>query len=487
MQKPRSVRFNFIMNFLLTATSLVFPLITHPYVTRVLGPEGTGQTTFAASVVSYFIMLTMLGIPTYGIRACAQVRDDKEKLSKTVQELMLVNVAMALLCYVLLAVCVALIGRFQEVRLLIWVSSTGILLNAVGVNWFYSAIEDYAYITVRSVAFKVLSVVVMFLFVRSPEDVVWYAVVTLLASYGSYVLNFFRLRKFITFRRFRHYSFLPHIRVSLVFFAMAVATTVYTNLDVVMLGFMTGDAEVGYYNTAVRVKSILVSLVTSLGTVLLPRLSYYVEKGAREEFTGVLRKAVCFVLYIAVPLTAFFMLTAEETVLILSGDRFRPSIPAMQIIMPTVLLIGLTNILGMQIMVPTGQEKKVTLSVTVGGAVDLVLNALLIPPFGASGAALGTLAAELAVLIVQLLMTKDILRQLPRFSVWRIALGTGLGLGAAELVRAFVPVPWLLVKFLVEAAAFGAVYGGVSLLTREPILYEVVPDRLRSFLPGGDP
>ncbi len=485
MQKTRSVRFNFIMNFLLTATSMVFPLITHPYVARVLGPAGTGRTTFAVSVVSYFIMLAMLGIPTYGIRACAQVRDDKEKLSKTVQELMIVNIAMALACYVLLAICVALIGRFREVRVLIWVSSTGILLNAVGVNWFYSAIEDYAYITVRSIAFKVLSIVVMFLFVRSPEDVVWYAVVTLIASYGSYILNFFRLRRFITFRRFEHYSFLPHVKVSLVFFAMAVATTVYTNLDVVMLGLLTSDAEVGYYNAAVRVKSILVSLVTSLGAVLLPRLSYYVEKGARAEFSAMLRKAVGFVLYAAVPLTAFFMLTAEETVLILSGGEFRPAIPAMRIIMPTVLFIGLTNILGMQIMVPNGQEKKVTLSVTVGGVVDLVLNAALIPRLGASGAALGTLVAELAVLIVQLFMTRDILRALPRLSVWRILVGTALGLGGAAIVKLFAPIPWRLVLFIAEAAAFGVIYGGFSLVSREPILREAVPDRLRRFLPGG--
>ncbi len=484
--KQRSVRFNFLMNFILTASSLVFPLITHPYVSRVLMPEGMGKAEFAVSVISYFTMLAMLGIPTYGIRACAQVRDDKEALSKTVQELMIINVVMAAVCYVLLAAAIPLVPRFRAMKLLLWVTSTSILLNAIGVNWFYSAIEEYAYITVRSLIFKVISIVVMFLFVRSPENVVAYAVVLLIASYGSYVLNFLRLRKYITFRRFEHYSFLPHIKVALIFFAMSVATTIYTNLDVVMLGFMKGDAEVGYYYTAVRVKQILVSLVTSLGTVLLPRLSYYVQSGEREEFYKILHKAIRFVLFAAVPLTVFFMLCARETVLILSGEAFLPSVPGMRIIMPTVLLIGLTNILGIQLMIPLGQEKKVTLSVAAGGVVDLILNALLIPSMGASGAALGTLAAELTVLIVQLWMTRDTLRALPRVSVWRILAAAAMGAGAALPVQAYmsvpVSVPWLLVKLMLEAAAFGAAYLAVSLAVREPLLQEEIIGRLRQML-----
>lgn len=466
------------MNAVLVTSSLVFPLVTYPYVSRVLAPEGLGQATFAVSVVSYFIMLAMLGIPTYGIRACAQVRDDREKLSQTVQELMIVNVVMAAFCYLLLGLAILLIGRFREVRLLLWVSSTGILLNAVGVNWFYSAIEEYTYITVRSVAFKLLAAVMMFLFVRSPDDVLWYAAATLVASYGSYVLNFFRLRRYVTFRRFERYSFLPHIRVSLIFFAMSVAATVYTNLDVVMLGFMRGSAEVAYYNTAVKVKTILVSLVTSLGTVLLPRLSYYIQKDAREEFMRLLGRALRFVLYAAVPLTVFFILFAPETVLVLSGDQYGASILPMRIIMPTVLLIGVTNLLGMQIMVPMGQEKRVTVSVAVGGAVDLVLNLILIPPLGAAGAALGTLAAETAVLIVQAVMTRDILRRLPRPSVWRLLCATGAGTAAALAVRRLAQIPWLLVMLATEAAAFGAVFFALLLLLREPMLCEEL-QRLR--------
>ncbi|MBR2716915.1 MAG: polysaccharide biosynthesis C-terminal domain-containing protein [Oscillospiraceae bacterium] len=438
-----------------------------------------GQETFASSVASYFIMLTMLGIPTYGIRACARVRDDREKLSQTVQELMIVNGVMALACCALLVLATLVIGRFREIRYLLWIAGTGILLNAVGVSWFYSALEEYAYITAASLCFKALSIAVMFLFVRSPEHVGRYVVVVLLASYGSYVVNFLRLRKYISFRRCKKYSFLPHIKVSLVFFAMAVATTVYTNLDVVMLGFMKNDEAVGYYNTAVRVKAILVNLVTSLGTVLLPRLSYYVEKGSRREFVSVLEKAVRFVLFSAVPLTVFFILCARETVLVLAGDQFLPSIRPMQYIMPTVLFIGLSNILGIQIMVPTGQEKKVTLSVAVGGAVDLLLNALLIPPLGAAGAALGTLAAELAVLITQAVLCRKLLRELPRVSCWKTAAATAAAAAAVWSVKHFVPVEAVLVRLLLEIAVFGAVYILAGLAMQEPFLREEIASGLK--------
>ena len=510
--KTRSVKFNFVMNFLLTASSLVFPLITHPYVARVLLPEGLGKATFASSVVNWFIMLAMLGVPTYGIRACARVRDDRQALSKTVQELMIINAVMAALCYVLLGVAVALTGRLRQMKLLIWVTASGIALNALGVNWFYSALEEYGYITVRSLIFKVISIAVMFVFVRSPDDVVWYAVVILIASYGSYVLNFIRLKKYITFRRFSHYSFWPHIRVSLIFFAMSVATTVYTNLDTVMLDFMAGDTQVGYYTTAVRVKQILVSLVTSLGAVLLPRLSWYVKQGSRERFRATLHKALRFVVFVSVPLTVFFMLQARDTVLLLAGPLYEPAIPSMVVIMPTVLLIGLTNLIGMQLMVPLGREKQVTLSVCAGGAVDLVLNALLIGRFGALGAALGTLAAELVVLCVQLGLARGLIRgdsessvssgqpytqeRRPSVtpSVWQTLLRSLMRAAAAavpaglaawavsRLLGHTTSVTGLIVRLAAGAAVFGGVYAAAAFLLRDPALREDLLPAIRSLV-----
>ena len=154
----KSVKFNFIMNFLLTVSQFLFPLITFPYVSRVLKPAGTGSVAFATSVITYFTMFAMLGVPTYGIRACARVRENKEELSKTVQELLIINVVMMLFCYVVFGVSLFSVDKFQENKMLLLISSTAMLLNVIGVSWLYSALEQYTYITTVAMVFKVISI-----------------------------------------------------------------------------------------------------------------------------------------------------------------------------------------------------------------------------------------------------------------------------------------------------------------------------------------
>ena len=180
----------------------------------------------------------------------------------------------------------------------------------------------------------------------------------------------------------------------MIFFAMSCATTVYTNLDTVMLGFIKTDVDVGYYNAAVKIKSVLLGIVTSLGTVLLPRASYYIEHHEMDEFRRITKKAINFVFLIAVPLTVYFILYAKEGILFLSGDAYISAVIPMQVIMPTILFIGLTNIMGIQMLVPLGREKVVLYSEIAGAIVDLILNAILIPQLASAGAAIVTLVAE---------------------------------------------------------------------------------------------
>ena len=274
MAEKRSLKINVIMNALLTMSSLLFPLITFPYVSRILLPEGTGKVSFATSLISYFVMFSQLGITTYGVRACAKVRDDKRLLTKTAQELLIINLVMGALAYVGLFAAVLFVPRLQQEKELYLLVSLTIFFNAIGMEWLYKALEQYTYITIRSVVFKLVALVAMFLLVRAKEDYVVYGGLTILASSASYLMNFLHSRKYISLRPVGGYDFKPHLKAVTIFFAMACATTVYTNLDTVMLGFMTNnDVEVGYYSASVRIKSILVSIVTSMGAVLLPRAS----------------------------------------------------------------------------------------------------------------------------------------------------------------------------------------------------------------------
>lgn len=409
--EKKSLKLNFLMNALLTMSSFIFPLISFPYISRILLPLGTGKVAFATSFIAYFSMFAQLGIPIYGIRICAQVRDDKEKLTRTAQELLIINLITSLISYTVLIIMLITIPKLREEKTLLIVVSLTIILTTIGVEWLYKALEKYVYITMRSIIFKFIALVGMFLLIHKQSDYVVYGGITLFAASASNFLNFINAHKYISLKPIGNYNFKRHIKPILVFFAMSCAVTIYTNLDTVMLGFMKGDVDVGYYSASIKIKSVLVSLITSLGAVLLPRASYYVERNMMEEFKRVTQKALSFVIAVSVPMMVYFILFAKEGIHFLSGDAYNPSILPMQILMPVLLFIGISNIMGIQILVPLGKEKVVLYSVIVGACVNILINTILIPRLASVGAAIGTVIAELVVLLVQYVSQKKRMKE----------------------------------------------------------------------------
>lgn len=471
--KKQSIKLNFIMNIILTVSQVIFPLITFRYVAEILHPAGTGIVGFASSVVAYFALFSQLGIPTYGVRATAQVRDDKEELSRVVQELVIINLVMCVLVYLIFAFSLVAVPKFAENKALLIVTSTTIIFNAIGMEWLYKGLEQYSYITMRSIAFKFVAVILMFLVIKSENDTVMYAAISIFAGSASNILNLFHARKYITMRPVGKYKFGRHMKPIIIFFAMSCATTIYTNLDTVMLGFMKTDTDVGYYNAAVKIKSVLLGVVTSLGTVLLPRASYYVEQKLMKEFYSVARKAIHFVFLISFPMAVYFMIFAKEGIFFLSGDAYGGSIIPMQIIMPTLVLIGFTNIMGIQMLVPLGEEKVVLYSEIVGAVVDLVLNAILIPTMASAGAAIGTLVAEVAVFLVQYVALRSSVREMfidMRYGALLLATVLGSVLS--------VPVKMLhlgsFFTLCISAVVFFGVYGIVMILMKEELVVEIL-------------
>ena len=471
--KKKSIKLNFVMNIILTMSSFIFPLITFPYVSRVLLPVGTGKVSMATSVIKYFSMFAQLGIPTYGIRACAKVRDNREKLSKVAQELLIINIIMSMISYMVLIILLFYVPKFRCEKELYVMLSFNIILTSIGMEWLYKALEQYTYITVRSVIFKFIALIFMFFLVHKQTDYVIYGGITIFAASASNILNLINAHKFINLKPVGNYNFRRHLKPVLIFFAMSCATTIYTNLDTVMLGFMTTDTDVGYYNAAVKIKVILVSVVTSLGTVLLPRASYYIQRGELKEFHRITRKALNFVFLMATPLFVYFIYFAKEGIFFLSGNNYVGSIIPMQVIMPTLLLIGITNILGIQILVPTGREKIVLYSEIVGAVVDVIINALLIPVYASTGAAIGTLVAELAVFIVQYMTLKnevhDSFKQIHFIKI------------TIALVLASLASLWIkglgwgdFAMLVISAILFFGVYGITLLILKEEMILEIL-------------
>ena len=470
--KNTSIKKNFIMNAILTMSSFIFPLITFPYVSKILLTVGTGKVQFVTSVISYFNMFAHLGIPSYGVRAIAKVREDKEEMTRVAQELLIISLVTSVIAYIALFIALLIVPRFQDEKALFFIISSQILLSTIGMEWMYKGLEQYSYITIRSIIFKIVAMIMMFMFIHKQSDYIIYGFITIVASVGSNILNLINAKKYISFKPVGNYNFKRHKNSILTFFAMACATTIYTHLDSVMLGFMIDDAEVGIYHAAVKIKTLLVSIVTSLGTVLLPRSSYYIQHKQFDEFKKVSRKALNFVVIASLSLTIYFILFADKGIFLLTTKEFAGSIVPMQIIMPTLVFIGLTNIMGLQILVPLGREKVVLISEIVGAVVDLVINFLLIPTMKSSGAAIGTLAAEFAVLVVQYIaIRKDIQEQISSIQYKKIIFAISLSIVSSIWVRYMGWGNFL--SLLVSGIIFFGIYLFILTITKETLTIEI--------------
>lgn len=473
--KIHSIKYNFLMNVILKMSAFIFPLITFPYVSRVLGAGPNGDISFASSVVSYFSLVASLGIPSYGIRKCAEVRDNPQILSKTVQELLFINIICTLISYSVFIILLFTVKEFEEQKLLFLITSISILFNTLGIDWFYQAIEQYDYITVRNLIFKVLAVVLMFLFVHRPEDYIIYAGITVIGSVGSNILNIIKLGSYVSFQRFQQYHLAQHLKPIFILFLYNATTTIFTNLDQVMLGFMTNSKEVGYYAATVKIKNILVSVITALGSVMLPRVAYYLKKGNNEKFVYLIKKSFDFILITSIPIACYFIIESRAIILFLAGNGYEESIFIMQCIAPSIIFIGLSSVTAWQILIPLKKEKYTVLGAVVGAVVNLAINFVLIPSMGGSGAAIATGIAELAVLITHLIvLRKNIYRMIDKKEAIIAILGGACAIFGLYAFNHLITINIPLINCIITAVIYFGIYIIFILKLRESIVTDFV-------------
>lgn len=406
----KSVKKNYIMNIVLSMSSFIFPLIVFPYVARIIKPVGLGKVSMATSVISCLSIFAQLGIPTYGIRECAKVRDDKGRLSQLVCNLLYINTISCFVTFSFFWVLLFFIPQFKYEATLYLIMSSSLILNTFGMEWLFRGLEEYYYITVRSLIFKAIAIVLMFFFIKNENDYILYGFFTVFAASASNILNIFRAHKIISFKGIEKKSLSKHVASALVFVSMTCATTIYMNLDNIMLGFMKDNIEVGYYDAAVKVKKVVVSIITALGGVLLPRVTYLIENNYVKQFKEIVCKSINYVIFIALPMMFYLIYFAQDCIYLLCGEEYEGAVIPMKIITGTIIFIGLSNMTGIQVLIPLGKEKKVLISEIYGAIIDVILNFLLIPLIGASGAAVGTVAAEITVLLVQLYYIREDIR-----------------------------------------------------------------------------
>lgn len=469
----KSIAFNYAMNMFLTVGSIIFPLITFPYASRVLGPTGTGSVAFVTSVTSYFTLFSQLGIPIYGVRECSKVRDDKAKLSNVVQELLVISAIATCISCCLLATCVVFVPQFRAYSELFFVLSSSVILGSLGMEWLFKGLEEYAYISLRSLLFKILALLALFVFVHTVNDVLVYAFTTVIASVGSNICNFIRVRKIIDFKLRNKLEIKRHLKPIFLLFAMTAVTTVYTSLNSTLLGLLTSTDEVGFYDVAVKVRALSVSLVTSLSVVMLPRASFYLGKGDHESFLELSKKSSRYNFVFASAIATFILVFAKPIILVIAGEEYYPAIAISRVLACAIIMVALSNVTGTQVLVPLGGERGALLAAVAGAAASLILDLFLIPFLGGLGAAISTLVSEIIVLLVQVLFL-NLTGNLSFFKlpIARVLFASALAglLSSIVLLLGFASI----VEIIIGFTAFSSIYIVVLLLLREPTTVNVV-------------
>lgn len=402
----KSVKANYLFNLINSASQLLFPLITFPYASRIMMADGIGQVNFFQSIISYISLFTCLGIPMYAIREVAKVRDNPEKMTRITVEILLLHAFLTLLGYMAVAVICLTVTKVQtDIPLFLLLSAT-IFFTAIGCEWFYQGIEDFKYVAIRGLLVKLLSVVLLFLFVKTKEDILWYGAYTVLGVLGGNIFNFIRLRKYLhrDVIDFRALHPLRHLKPALHVFVLNVVISIYLQLNNVLLGFMKDAEAVGYFTAATKIMMITMSISSSLGAVIMPRTSNLIAEGRMDEFRILIQKSYDFVLALAMPLTVGLIFTSPSIILLLSGEGFAPAVLTSQIVASNILMVGLSGVMGIQVLYPLGKINIVILCTLIGAAVNVFFNVLLIPRYGHNGTAVAYMLAEVAVTVSMFLI-----------------------------------------------------------------------------------
>ena len=392
MQK--SIKTNAILSLLKTVLSLVVPLITFPYVSRVLQVEAVGKYNFAASVVSYFVLLAGLGIATYALREGVQFRENRQLISNFASEMFAINIASALLSLLALAGVVLITPKLQAYGVLVAVLCLQIPLTVFGRAWIYTIYEDFKFLTLVQMVFQLLSVVMLFVFVRGPEDVVKYAAVVVVSSAGADLAYGLHSKKYIDVTGVTIGAVKRHIKPILIIFATAVTATIYVNSDTTILGFLVDDEAVGVYSTAVKMYTIIKSVITAVINVIIPRLTLY---AGSEKFEPFFKKSFQMLVMMILPAMVGLFVMSDNVVELIAGAEFLQAQTPLRLLSIALGCSLFAVLFAFGVLMPNRQEKTFLIATIISAVTNIIMNFVLIPVFRQDAAAFTTVVAEIIV------------------------------------------------------------------------------------------
>ena len=405
----KSVAKNYIYNLVFQILTVIFPIVTTPYLARVLGAEQIGVFSYTYSIVTYFVLFSSLGINLYGQREIAYIQDDNEKRSKLFLELLIVRLLTTIFSLIIFLIFCNLTSEYK-LFYYIWIIE--LIAAFFDITWYFQGMEQFKKIIIRNIFVKVLSTICIFLFVKNPSDIyvyiLIYSITTLIGNLSIWLYLPKSLN--VKFYKINFKKILFHLKALFILFIPQIATKVYTILDKIMIGIMSiSKEEVGFYEQSQKIVYLLLTILTSLGTVLMPRISSYFSKNDDLKIKDSIYKSFNFVFMIGLPLMLGIILSARYLIPIYLGDGYTKSILLMQVLSPVILLVGLSNVSGIQLLIPLKRQKQYNYSIILGAIVNFVFNIYFIKHFMSVGAAIATVLAEFIILLVQLYSIKDII------------------------------------------------------------------------------
>lgn len=408
--KKKSLGVNAFLNGLRSILNLLFPLITFPYVSRVLSVSGIGIYNFANTYISYFFLIAGLGIATYAVREGAKYREDKDKISEFASQIFSLNMIATIIAYLLLFASLIIFKNLHNYISCILIFSLQILFTTLGTEWIYTIYEDYTYITIRSIVFKIISIILLFLLVRKPEDYLIYAGITVFSAVGSNLLNFIHARSFVHIKLTTDTNWKYHLKPVLVIFASAIAITIYVSSDTTILGLLKNDYAVGIYSTSVKIYQITESLLAAVVTVTIPRLAYLWGKKRIDEYNQVLSKVLDSLGIIVLPAIIGLIMLSREVILIIASEKYLPSVNSLRIISWAIIFSIFSWIFSDCVLIPAKRENLVLRNTIITAIENIILNFILIPFMSYDGTSLSTVIAEFTVMIMNGYSCWDIIK-----------------------------------------------------------------------------
>ena len=400
----KSIRKNYIYNLIYQLLIIILPLITTPYLSRVLHAEGIGIYSYTLSIVTYFALFGSLGISMYGQREIAYIREDKTKVTTTFYELLFLRFITMTFSII---VFIAIFTINNEYSLYYKILILELFANLLDISWFFQGLEEFKKTVFRNMIVKLLSVICIFIFIKDSNDVWIYVLIYACSNLFGNLSLWLYLPKYINKLDFKSLSLKKHIKPTIGLFIPQIAMQIYLVLDKTMLGYILNDmSEIGNYDQSQKIVRTALSIITALGTVVAPRIANIISKGNEKEVSGYLERSFRFVWFLGFPMMLGLIAVSNTIIPWFLGEGYDKTIILMKYGSLLILAIGLNNVTGIQYLIPAKKQSKYTKSVVIAAILNFTLNLILIPKFKSIGAIMASVIAEFSIFFIQLIDVK---------------------------------------------------------------------------------